>query len=140
MPVLQELDAEGTNAQEADDITSQGGDLASGSDLETDSDASHTESSHAGPAPSESRSFASTYWRPERTDRNANLSVIDERSGTCPILDLDTLGRTSYISKGMYWTLNLDKPDRPPKVTLVKTKASDTGPRLWHCVWSLAFE
>jgi len=31
------------------------------------------------PAPSESRSFASTYWRPERNDRNANLSVIDER-------------------------------------------------------------
>ena len=109
MRALQELDAEGSDAQEADNITSQEGDLASGSDLETDSNASDTESSHAGPAPSESRSFASTYWRPERTDRNANLSVIDERSGTCSILDLDTLGRTRYLSNAMYWTLMSDK-------------------------------
>ena len=34
------------------------------------SDASHSR----GPG-----SIASTYWRPERTDRNANLSAIDER-------------------------------------------------------------
>ena len=31
------------------------------------------------PAPSETKSFASTYWRPERNDRKGDLSVIDER-------------------------------------------------------------
>jgi hypothetical protein len=46
----------------------------------TDSGTKGEEDSDDGrPAPSESRSFASTYWRPERNDRKANLSVIDER-------------------------------------------------------------
>lgn len=51
---------------------------------EEGSDASSTGSYHLEPAPSENRSFASTYWRPERTDRNANLSVIDERFASHP--------------------------------------------------------
>ena len=35
--------------------------------------------SHAGAGPRKLGSIASTYWRPERRDRNENLSVIDER-------------------------------------------------------------
>lgn len=40
---------------------------------------SSLEDEHGQAAPSENRSFASTYWRPERRDRRGDLSVIDER-------------------------------------------------------------
>lgn len=37
-------------------------------------------------APSEVKSFASTYWRPERHDRRGDLSVIDERYSLAHLL------------------------------------------------------
>lgn len=69
--------------QELDDECSDGMDAPhaeeEGSDLEVASDMSDHDGYFPQAAASENRSFASTYWRPERTDRNANLSVIDER-------------------------------------------------------------
>lgn len=46
---------------------------------ESDDEYSSAEESTGLPPPSENRSFASTYWRPERHDRKGDLSVIDER-------------------------------------------------------------
>ena len=49
-------------------------------DLEdSDEEYSSLEEGTEHPAPSESKSFASTYWRPERHDRKGALSAIDER-------------------------------------------------------------
>lgn len=52
-------------------------DVEGGSELEDETSSGGEEPHEA--APSESKSFASTYWRPERTDRKGNLSAIDER-------------------------------------------------------------
>lgn len=61
--------SEGSICQEESDLEEEDDD----DDLSTDEDL------NLRGTPSENKSFASTYWRPERTDRNANLSVIDER-------------------------------------------------------------
>ena len=48
-------------------------------DSDSDDENSSADTDEGLPAPSENRSFASTYWRPERHDRKGDLSVIDER-------------------------------------------------------------
>ena len=53
--------------------------LAEDTEIDSDSDASSSGQYEPDVAPSESKSYATTYWRPERTDRNPQLSVIDER-------------------------------------------------------------
>lgn len=50
---------------------------------ESDDEYSSLEEGTEQPAPSENKSFASTYWRPERHDRKGDLSIIDER---CPFI------------------------------------------------------
>ena len=46
---------------------------------ESDEEFSSLEEGSEHAAPSENKSFASTYWRPERHDRKGALSAIDER-------------------------------------------------------------
>ena len=64
---------------------------------EAGSEVSSSDDFHPEAAPSEHKSFASTYWRPERTDRKGALSIIDERCGFA--FSLTTLAPPQALTK-----------------------------------------